>query len=145
MSQIIENFRNMLKEQNMNLTEKELDNNQILFTGGFRIQKDKQIPFGVVFDASDQETIDYQVMYNRLGYLSNHDKKSELLNYFNEINQMKSGYYSFAVRADGEIYLRTLGRTGQDIQSAYEVMIYGGSIAQALIPELDDLLKALNN
>lgn len=145
MNQIIENFRDILEDQNMNLTEKELQNNQVLFTGGFRLQENQQIPFGIVFDASDQETVDYQVMYNRIGYLNNRDKKPELLDYLNEINQMKAGYYSFTVRDDGEIYLRTLGRTGQDVKAAYEVMIYGGSIAQALMPELNELLEELNN
>lgn len=145
MNQIIENFRETLKEQNMNLTKEELKNNQVLFTGGFRLRENQQIPFGIVFDASDQETVDYQVMYNQIGYLDNRDKKSELLDYLNEINQMKAGYYSFTVRDDGEIYLRTLGRIGQDVKAAYEVMIYGGSIAQALVPELDELLEKLNN
>lgn len=143
MSKIIDNFEQKLNERNLPMTKREIKNNQILFNGAFRISEDRTLPFGIVFDARDQETVDFQVLYNRVAYIENFDTKGRVLEFLNDLNEMRSGYYRFCVRDDGEIYLRLLAKTSQDIQAAYEMMVMGGSIARGLIPEIEEFLADL--
>lgn len=137
MSKITDRFEALLKEKKMPLTKKEIQNGQLLFNGAFRVTKNKRLPFGIVFDAKDNETVDYQIIYNRIAYIHDFDKKNEVMELLNELNEMKAGYYRFCVRGDGEIYMRLLARTSEDIRPAYEMMVMGGSIARALLPEIE--------
>ena len=97
--------------------------------------------FGVVFDnKQDTETIDYQIVYHRVAYARNFEQKLEVLELLNELNEMKSGYYRFCLAGDGEIYMRLLARTTEEVQPVYEMMVMGGNIAKALLPEIEKLV-----
>ena len=139
MSKIIDNFEQLLKEKQMPLSKKEIKNGQILFNGAFRVKKNMRLPFGVVFDNKDSETIDYQIVYHRIAYVRDFSKKEAVMVLLNEINEMKSGYYRFCLAGDGEIYMRLLARTSEDIRGLYEMMVMGGNIAKALIPEIEEV------
>lgn len=121
----------------MPLSKREIKNNQILFNGAFRVKKNMRLPFGVVFDSKDSETVDYQIVYHRVAYVRDFSKKEEVMNLLNELNQMKSGYYRFCLAGDGEIFMRLLARTSEDVRPVYEMMVMGGNIAKALLPELE--------
>lgn len=138
MNVIIENFEQLIKEKQMPLSKKEIQHGQILFNGAFRVKKNLRLPFGVVFDNKESETVDYQIVYHRIAYLRDFNKKAETLEMLNELNEMKSGYYRFCLAGDGEIYMRLLARTGDDVQPVYEMMVMGGNIAKALLPEITE-------
>lgn len=137
LSKIIENFEQLIKEKEMPLSKKEIKNGQILFNGAFRVKKNLRLPFGVVFDNKESETVDYQIVYHRVAYVRDFSKKTEVMELLNELNEMKSGYYRFCLAGDGEIYMRLLARTSEDIRTAYEMMVMGGNIAKALLPEIE--------
>ncbi len=139
MSKITDNFEKILREKNLPLTKKEIENGQVLYNGAFRVTKSKRLPFGIVFDGRDNPTVDFQIIYNRLAYIQSFEQKAEVMELLNELNEMKSGYYRFCVRGDGEIYMRLLARTSEDVRSAYEMMVMGGNIARALLPEIEKI------
>jgi len=139
LSKIIDNFEQIIKEKQMPLSKKEIQNGQILFNGAFRVKKNMRLPFGVVFDNKDSETIDYQIVYHRVAYARDFNKKQEVMELLNELNEMKAGYYRFCLAGDGEIYMRLLARTGEDIRPVYEMMVMGGNIAKALLPEIEEV------
>lgn len=142
MSKITERFEELLKEKKMPLTKKEIQNGQLLYNGAFRVTKSKRLPFGIVFDSKDNPTVDYQIIYNRLTYIKDFNRKADVMELLNELNEMKAGYYRFCVRGDGEIYMRLLARTSEDIRPVYEMLVMGGSIARSLLPEIE---KAVGN
>lgn len=139
MNIIIDNFEQMIKEKDMPLAKKEIQHGQILFNGAFRVKKNMRLPFGVVFDNKDSETVDYQIVYHRIAYLRDFSKKAETLEKLNELNEMKSGYYRFCLAGDGEIYMRLLARTDEHVRPVYEMMVMGGNIAKALLPEIEEI------
>lgn len=146
MNKLVSEFKNLTTERNMPLNERELENNQLLFTGSFRLEKARSIPFGLVIDGTeDKKIVDYQVMYNKIAYLTNFGKKDELLDYLNNLNALKSGYYHFVLRDDGEVYLRMLSRASEaDVKVLYELLIFGGNIAQKVNSELQKFVNDLN-
>ncbi|WP_027107525.1 hypothetical protein [Lacticigenium naphthae] len=139
MTTITENFEKVLEEKKMPLKKQEIKNGQILFKGAFRIRKNLRLPFGIVFDTKDSATVDYQIVYHKLAYVKEYSKRSEVMDLINEFNEMKAGYYRLCIGGDGEIYMRLLARTGEDIRPVYEMMVMGGSIAKALLPEIEKI------
>lgn len=140
MTETIDKFEALLKEKKIPLKRSELNNGQILFNGSYRISKTRVLPFGIVFDHKDTKTIDYQVTYHKLAYVKDFSKKEEILELLNELNQVKAGYYTAILGADGEIYLKQLGRTSEDIVTAYEILVVGSTIAKVLIKEINQVL-----
>lgn len=141
MSETIENFEVYLKEKNIPLKKSQLKNGQILFNGNFRLTKTRVLPFGIVFDSKDAKSIDFQITYHKLAYVKDFTKKAEILELLNELNQVKAGYYSVILAGDGEIYLKQLSRTTSDVLAAYEMIVFGSTIAKVIIKEIEKVLE----
>lgn len=141
---MIENFEVVVKEKNIPLKKSELNNGQILFNGNFRLTKTKVLPFGIVFDNKDAQSVDFQITYHKLAYVQDFSKKPAVLELLNELNQLKSGYYSVVLAGDGEVYLKLLSRTTNDILAAYEMMVFGSTIAKVVIKEIEKVMEVEN-
>ena len=144
MTEMIENFEVVVKEKNIPLKKSELNNGQILFNGNFRLTKTKVLPFGIVFDNKDAQSVDFQITYHKLAYVQDFSKKPAVLELLNELNQLKSGYYSVVLAGDGEVYLKLLSRTTNDILAAYEMMVFGSTIAKVVIKEIEKVMEVEN-
>lgn len=144
MTEMIENFEAVVKEKNIPLKKSELNNGQILFNGNFRLTKTKVLPFGIVFDNKDAQSVDFQITYHKLAYIQDFSKKPAVLELLNELNQLKSGYYSVVLAGDGEVYLKLLSRTTIDILAAYEMMVFGSTIAKVVIKEIEKVMEVEN-
>lgn len=90
----------------------------------------------MIIHDSDQPRVNYQVTYNKIGYVTDRNKMPQITTELNEINAMRSGYYRFVVSGDGEIIMRHLGITGEDVSPMMDIFVYGGRILRALLPEL---------
>lgn len=141
MTETIENFEALIKEKKIPLKKSELKNGQILFNGSFRLDKTKVLPFGIVFDNKDAQSVDFQITYHKLAYVQDFSKREAILELLNELNQVKAGYYSVILAGDGEIYLKQLSRTTSDVAAAYETMVFGSTIAKVLIKEIEKVLE----
>lgn len=141
---MIENFEAVVKEKNIPLKKSELNNGQVLFNGNFRLTKTKVLPFGIVFDNKDAQSVDFQITYHKLAYVQDFSKKPAVLELLNELNQLKSGYYSVVLAGDGEVYLKLLSRTTNDILAAYEMMVFGSTIAKVVIKEIEKVMEVEN-
>lgn len=132
------NFEAILKAKNVPLAKKEIKNGQILFNGKFKLNDSQSLPFGIVFDNKEEGIIDFQIVYHKLAYVTNFDKKNQVLAVLNELNEMKTGYYRICLAGDGEIYMRLLSRTTEDVRAAYEMMIVGSTIAKSILPKIEE-------
>ncbi|MFL2104181.1 hypothetical protein [Desemzia sp. FAM 23991] len=144
MTETIENFEALIKEKKIPLKRSELKNGQTLFNGNFRLTKTKVLPFGIVFDSKDAQSVDFQITYHKLAYVQDFSKKAAILELLNELNQVKAGYYSVILAGDGEVYLKLLSRTTNDVLAAYEMMVFGSTIAKVLIKEIEKILEPEN-
>lgn len=144
MTETIDKFEALLAEKKIPLKRSELKNGQILFNGSYRISKTQVLPFGIVFDSKENKTIDYQITYHKLAYVKDFSKKEAILELLNELNRVKAGYYTVILNGDGEISLKQLGRTSEDVTTAYEILIFGSTIAKILIKEINHILAPEN-
>lgn len=140
MTTLTDNFEELLRSKKIPLKKNVIQKGQILYNGNFRLSETQSLPFGIVFDSKDNPVIDYQITYHRLAYVADYSKREAVLDLINELNQLKSGYYTVCLGGDGEIYLKLLGRTSDDILPVYEMMVFGSSIAKALLPEISQVL-----
>lgn len=105
-----------------------------------QISQDKVVPCAVVIHETDQlDYVNYQMTYNRVGFVTDRSQLPKILEKINEFNTMKSGYYHFIVNPDGEIIMRHLGILGEDPVPAVNVFIHGGNILRLLMNELAQL------
>lgn len=139
MNKITDQFEKILKEKQIPLAKRQLENGQVSYNGKFQLTKEKALPFGIVFDKED-DISDYQIVYHHLAFVSNFSKKAAVLELLNELNELQSGYYRICLGSDGEIYMRLLGRTSDIVQPLYEMLVTGSTIAKAVLPRIVALL-----
>lgn len=140
MSKVTDQFEMILKEKQIPLAKKIIDNGQTLYNGKFQITKQQALPFGIVFDTGEG-IIDYQIVYHQLAFVSDFNKKAAVLEVLNELNELRSGYYRVCLGGDGEIYMRLLSRTSTDVQPLYEMLVTGSTIAKAVIPHIEAVIN----
>lgn len=113
---------------------------QLVLQTALQVTQDKVVPCAVVIHETDSlEYVNYQMTYNRVGFVTDRNELPRILEKINEINSMKSGYYHFVVNPDGELLMRHLGILGPDPVPAVNVFIHGGNILRLLMKELGDL------
>ncbi|MCA9766341.1 MAG: hypothetical protein KC455_07980 [Carnobacterium sp.] len=139
MTKITDQFETILKEKQIPLAKREIENGQVSYNGKFQLTKEKALPFGIVFDKEDERS-DYQIVYHHLAFVSNFNKKVAVLELINELNELQSGYYRICLGSDGEIYMRLLGRTSTDVMPLYEMLVTGSTIAKAILPRIEEVL-----
>ena len=139
LTKITDQFEKILKEKQIPLAKRQLENGQVSYNGKFQLTKEKALPFGIVFDKED-DISDYQIVYHHLAFVSNFNKKTTVLELVNELNELQSGYYRICLGSDGEIYMRLLGRTSDNVQPLYEMLVTGSTIAKAVLPRIEALL-----
>lgn len=140
LSKITDQFEMILKEKQIPLAKKVMDNGQTLYNGKFQITKQQALPFRIVFDTGEG-IIDYQIVYHQLAFASDFNKKAAVLEVLNELNELRSGYYRLCLGGDGEIYMRLLSRTSADVQPLYEMLVTGSTIAKAVIPHIEAVIN----
>lgn len=151
MSVITDKFTHLAQDRKIQFKTKELDapihkkdgetvtQKQIVFQTALRIQKDKAVACGVIIHDSDQQRVNYQITYNKIGQVTDRNKMPQITTELNEINAMRSGYYRFVISGDGEIVMRHLGITGEDVSPMMDVFVYGGRILKALLPQIGNI------
>lgn len=133
-------FEALLKEKQIPATYKEIEGGHHLYRLQFRATKTKVLVVEIILQNGEQAYVDCQVIYRHIHLLKDYHKRSEALDLINELNEMKSGYYALHLAMDGEIFLRTLMRVGEDVTPLYETIVFGSSIGKRLMPELTEKL-----
>lgn len=151
MSKITDNFKQLAEEKKIQFQIKEIpapirdkegntmEQQQLLFQSALRVTKTKPVACAVIIHDAPQERVNYQITYNKIGYVTDRNKLADILVELNELNAMRSGYYRFLVSGDGELFMRYLGITGEDVNPVMDVFIFGGRILRALLPELEKI------
>lgn len=140
MSQFKQSFEALLKEKNLPFNYKEIENGHHLYRFQFRVQKSRVLIVEVIIQNTTNAYSDAQVIYRHVHMLNDYNKRAEALELMNELNEMRTGYYSLYLGGDGEMFLRSLLRIGEDPQPLYETLVYGSSIARTLQPVLTETL-----
>jgi hypothetical protein len=151
MSVITDNFKHLAQEKKIQFKTKDIEapirkkdgeevkQQQIVFQTALRVNQNKAVACGVIIHDADVPRANYQITYNKIGYVTDRNRLPEIVTELNEINAMRSGYYRFVISGDGEIIMRHLGITGEDVKPMMDVFVFGGRILKALLPELEKI------
>lgn len=152
MSIITDNFKKIAEERKIQFqirevpaparTNKEgdtVEQQQLMFQSALRVTKSKPVGCAVIIHDAPLERVNYQITYNKIGYVTDRNKLPEILTELNDLNAMRSGYYRFLVSGDGEVFMRFLGITGEDVAPVMDIFMFGGRILRALLPELEKI------
>lgn len=151
MSLITEKFKQVAADQSVQFNDqvierpvtmkdgKEISQKQHVFQSGLQVKKSKLVPCSVIIHDSSSERVNYQITYNRIGYVTDRNKIGDVLQELNELNRVRSGYYHFAISRDGEVIMRNLGIVGEDVRPLINTFIFGGKILRALYGELEKI------
>ncbi|GAB2319591.1 hypothetical protein IRB23SM22_18510 [Alkalibacterium sp. s-m-22] len=151
MSVITDNFKHLAQEKKIQFKTKDIEapirkkdgeevkQQQIVFQTALRVNQNKAVACGVIIHDADVPRVNYQITYNKIGYVTDRNRLPEIVTELNEINAMRSGYYRFVISGDGEIIMRHLGITGEDVKPMMDVFVFGGRILNALLPELEKI------
>lgn len=118
---------------------KEVEQKQKVFQTSLKVGDNTVVPSSVVIHDSGLDRVNYQITYNKIAQVTDRHKLPQILEKLNELNSMKSGYYHFIVTPDGELVLRHLGITGEDVRPLLNTFVYGGRILNLLTPELKEI------
>ncbi|MCZ0717137.1 hypothetical protein [Aerococcus kribbianus] len=143
MEPITNALEKMFKEKNMPIEKRELENNQHLYSGAYRLAEDHTIPFNIVVRdfKEGSDVTEYQISYRKISQVQDYNKTPQALEVINDLNRTASGYYNLVLAGDGEIYLRLLSRTTTDVKILYELLVFGSATARVVYPKLE---KAIN-
>lgn len=151
MSLITDKFKQVATDQNVKFNDRviskpikdqngnEIEQKQVVFQSALQAQKGKPVPCAVIIQEAPADRVNYQITYNKIGYVTDRNKLPDILTTLNDINSVRSGYYHFVVNQDGELHMRHLGITGEDVRPLMNTFVYGGRILRALLPELEKI------
>lgn len=140
MPNILTNFEGILREKQVPLAKSVDEKKQTFYSGSFQLTPAKIVPFHVAFQTSDGIS-DVEIVYSKLAMISNYQKKAELLELFNQLNEAETAYYRLCLAGDGEVYLRLLTRTTNEVTPVYEMLITGSGIVKQISEKIESLLK----
>ncbi|XJS09705.1 hypothetical protein ACF3NG_06025 [Aerococcaceae bacterium WGS1372] len=140
MSKIQTNFENKLNEVKIPFNKTEIESGHSLYRFSFRLSTERALIVEVIIQNTQDKYADAQIIYRHVHLLTDRSKESDAYELLNELNEMKTGYYSLFLAGDGEIFLRTLLRTGEDAEPLYQTLVMGSGIAKGLQDELTNVL-----
>ena len=140
MPNITASFEGVLREKQVPLAKSIDEQKQTFYSGSFQLTPTKTLLFHVAFQSADGIS-DVEIVYSKLAMISNYQKKAELLELLNQLNEAETAYYRICLAGDGEVYLRLLTRTTNEVMPIYEMLITGSGIAQQIINKIEALLK----
>lgn len=135
-----ENFEAILKEKKLPASYQEIEDGHHLYRFQFRVTKELALVVEVIIQNTDKPSSDAQIIFRNIHTVMDYNKRGEALELINELNEMKTGYYSLFLAGDGEIFLRSLLRMTEEATPLYETIVFGSAIARNLKMELDNTL-----
>lgn len=142
MSTIQKNFEQKLNEVNIPFNYQEIEDGHHLYRFQYQITKSKSLMVEIIIQESEDAYVDGQVIYRHVHALSDRSQEMQALELINDLNGMRTGYYNLHLAGDGEIFLRSLVRMGEDPQAFYDTIVMGSAISKGVIQILHEKLGA---
>ena len=133
-------FEALLKEKELPTQYQAIEGGHHLYRFQFRASKERTLMVEVILQKSEESYFDAQIIYRLVHVLDDYQKKFQALEAINDLNGAKTGYYNLYLAGDGEIYLRSLIRCGQDPRPLYDTLVIGSTIARLLQKSLPEKL-----
>ncbi|AMB98944.1 hypothetical protein AWM75_02560 [Aerococcus urinaehominis] len=134
----------MLTDKKIPYQKSELKGEQVAYSGGYQLTADQVLPFNIVvrpFQPGVRST-EAQITYRQLLQVKDPNLADQARQTINRLNQGPSAYYNVILTDTGEVFMRHLTRVAEDVESLYEILTFGSTIAREIAPIL---AKEINN
>lgn len=143
MSTMVENFEKILVEKNIPIDKIELSDTLVLYQWHQQLTSTQASRLEII--VPKQSVGDVQITYRYVGQLNDYAKKNDMLEVVNELNEMQTGYYTLFLAGDGELYLKLLTRSNENMDQVYEMLITGMHTAIDILPRIESVAGAYIN
>lgn len=141
---IVEKLEALFAEKGVPVTKTDLQDNLVLYRVDFQLKPTHILRMEMIVPTAEGLK-DVQITYRYISFLKDYNKKGDALALLNDLNEVKTGYYRLYLAHDGEIYLKTLLRAGEDILPIYEIMVQAPTIVANFLPEIEQVAGEFNN
>lgn len=144
MTTIVSLLDKIFEEKNMPIERQEIEGDLALYILNYQLKSNHVLRMEMICP-KDVTRADVQLTYRYVTTLSRYEKRHEALDIVNEFNEVDSAYYTFYLADDGEVYARTLIRSGLDVESIFEIMYQGPFIISHILPKLEKITGEFSN
>lgn len=141
---IAEKLDVLFAEKGVPVTKNELQDDLILYRVDFQLKPTHILRMEMIVPALEGLK-DVQITYRYISFLKDYRKKGDMLTLINDLNEVKTGYYRLYLAHDGEIYLKTLVRAGEEVLPVYEIMVQAPTIVANFLSEIEQIAGEFNN
>ncbi|MBS4769933.1 YbjN domain-containing protein [Carnobacteriaceae bacterium zg-C25] len=125
------------------VTKKELGDNLNVYVMDYNLNADHTTRLEIVLP-NDLDRTDVQITYRYVTMLNRYEKRQDMLEALNEINE-SSSYYTFYLAQDGEVYARAFIRSGVDVQCLYESIVHGPAVIENVYSKIEAVAGVFKN
>lgn len=144
MTTIVSLLDQLFEEKKMPVERQEVEGDLALYILNYQLKPNHVLRMEMICP-KDVTRADVQMTYRYVTMLSRYEKRHEVLEVINDFNEMDSAYYTFYLANDGEVYARTLIRSGLDVESIFEIMYQGPFIISHILPKLEKIAGEFSN
>lgn len=141
---ISEKLEALFAEKGVPITKDVLQDNLVLYRVDFKLKPTHILRMEMIVPELEGLK-DVQITYRYISFLKDYNKKGDTLALINDLNEVRTGYYRLYLAHDGEIYLKTLVRSSEDVLPIYEVMVQAPTIVANFLPEIEEIAGEFNN
>ncbi|MBF0779856.1 MULTISPECIES: hypothetical protein [unclassified Granulicatella] len=143
MTTVMEKFDALFAEKKVPVQKVMISDELVLYHVDFTLSPTHILRMEMIFQAYVDKT-DIQLTYRYASFVKDYQRRAEVLELINQLNESHTGYYRLFLAGDGEVYLKTLMRVHDDILPAYESLIQGPPIVRGLLPDLEAINGPMN-
>lgn len=144
MTTIVSLLDKIFEEKQMPVERKEIEEDLVVYILNYQLKPDHILRMEMICP-KDVTRADVQLTYRYVTMVSRYEKRNDVLNVINDFNEIDSAYYTFYLANDGEVYARTLIRSGLDVDSIFEIMYQGPFIISHILPKLAEITGEFSN
>lgn len=144
MTSIVSLLDQLFEEKKMPVERQEIEGDLALYILNYQLKPNHLLRMELICP-KDITRADVQMTYRYVTMLSRYEKRNEVLDVINDFNEIDSGYYTFYLANDGEVYARTLIRSGLDVEGIFEIMYQGPFIISHILPKLEGIIGEFSN
>lgn len=143
MTSVAEKLEQLFHEKDIPVRREEIDESLVIYVVEFNLKPTHVLRLEVIVE-KDTSSCDVQIGYRYVSLLREYNKRHELFEIINQLNEAQTGYYTLYLAQDGEVYMKKLVRSGLDVQPIYEMIIQGPAIIRHILPTLEKITGELN-
>lgn len=141
---VVEQFDKLFADKNIPINKEVLNNGLVLYRVDYNLTTKHIVRVEVIIE-DQKDVTDVQIVVRSVGFLSDYDKRGDLLEVLNALNDVKTGYYRLYLAGDGEILLKLLSRTQKDVEETYQMLFSGVHIARMIQDDIEKVTGAFEN